>query len=205
MDAPSSWLNGWGTHVDNPYLSASAVFLIKTAFDLFIGAVLLRFLLQWVRADFRNPVSQFLMKVTNPVLIPLRRVIPGVGGVDISAVIVIAALQIIKMLLLHVIAAQTMSVAGLLVLSLADFIELLLGLYTITLILEVILSWVGPQTRNPLSGPLHALNNPLLSPIRRVMPTIAGLDLSPIVALIIFQLLKILVVAPLTDIGRGLG
>ncbi len=191
--------------MDNPYLSASAAFLIKTAFDLFIGAVLLRFLLQWVRADFRNPVSQFLMKVTNPVLIPLRRVIPGVGGIDIASVIVIATLQIIKMLLIHLAAAKSMPVAGLLVLSLADFIELLLGLYTITLILEVILSWVGPQTRNPLAGPLHALNEPLLAPVRRVIPAIAGLDLSPVVVLITFQLLKILVVAPLTDMGRGLG
>lgn len=191
--------------IDNPYLSASGVFLVKTVFDLFIGAVLLRFLLQWVRADFRNPVSQFLVKITNPVIIPLRRIIPSVAGLDAASVLVIVVLQLVKMLLIHLIVAQSHPTVGLLVLSLADFVGLILSLYTVTIILQVILSWVGPRTPNPLHGPLHALNEPLLAPLRRLVPSIAGFDLTPIVLLIIFHLVKILVVAPLTDLGRGLG
>ena len=127
--------------IDNPYLSASGVFVIKTVFDLFIGAVVLRLLLQWARADFRNPVSQFLVKVTNPVIIPLRRIVPGIGGIDTASVIVVLILQVAKVWLIHMIAVQSPSVAGLLVLALADFVELMIGIYTITIILQVILSW----------------------------------------------------------------
>lgn len=191
--------------IENPYLSASGIFVIKTVFDLFIGAVVLRLLLQWTRADFRNPVSQFLVKVTNPVIIPLRRIVPGIGGIDTASVIVVLILQVAKVWLIHMIAVQSPSVAGLLVLALADFVELMLSIYTITIILQVILSWVGPRTPNPLNGPLHSLNEPLLAPLRRIIPTISGFDLTPLVLLLIFHLMKILVVAPLTDIGRGLG
>lgn len=191
--------------MENAYLSASAVFLVKTLFDLYIGALLLRFLLQLVRADFRNPFSQFLVKVTNPVVIPLRRVIPGMGGVDMASLLMVLVLQGVKMLLLAVIAGRLPSVAGWLVLSLADLIELLLTLYTATLILQVILSWVAQGAYNPLANVLHALNEPLLSPVRRLIPAIGGFDLSPIGVLIVFQLLRILLVAPLTDFGRGLG
>lgn len=191
--------------IDNPYLSESGVFLIKTVFDLFIGAVLLRFLLQWTRADFRNQASQFLVKVTNPVIIPLRRIVPGLGGIDVASVIVLMVLQVTKVWLIHLIASQAHSIGGLLVLSLADFVELVITIYTITIILQVILSWVGPGTANPLHGPLYALNEPLLSPLRRVIPSISGFDLTPVVLLLAFHLIKILVVAPLIDIGRGLG
>lgn len=191
--------------IDNSYLSESGVFLVKTIFDLFIGAVLLRFLLQWARADFRNQVSQFLVKVTNPVIIPLRRIVPGMGGIDVASVIVLIVLQVAKIWLIHLIAAQAHSVAGLLILALADFLELLLTIYTITIILQVILSWVGPHTPNPLNGPLHALNEPLLAPLRRIIPTISGFDLTPVVLLLAFHLIRILAVAPLNDIGRGLG
>lgn len=190
--------------MENAYLSASAVFLVKTFFDLYIGALLLRFLLQVVRADFRNPFSQFLVKITNPVVIPLRRLIPGMGGMDMASLLIVLALQVVKMLLLGVIAGRLSSVAGLAVLSLADLIELLLTLYTATLILQVILSWVAQGTYNPLANVLHSLNEPLLSPVRRLIPAIAGFDLSPIGVLIVFQLLRILLVAPLTDFGRGL-
>lgn len=190
--------------IDNPYLSESGVFVVKTVFDLFIGAVLIRFLLQWVRADFRNQVSQFLVKVTNPVIIPLRRMVPGVGGIDVASVIVLIVLQVTKVWLIQLIAAQAHSTAGLLTLALADFIELLVTIYTITIILQVLLSWVGPRTSNPLNGPLHALNEPLLAPLRRIVPTISGFDLTPVVLLLVFHLVKILVIAPLTDIGRGL-
>ena len=191
--------------IENPYLSASGVFVIKTVFDLFIGAVVLRLLLQWARADFRNPVSQFLVKITNPVIIPLRRIVPGVGGIDTASVMVVLILQVTKVWLIHMIAAQSPSIAGLLMLALADFVEFMISIYTITIILQVILSWVGPRTPNPINGPLHALNEPLLTPLRRIIPTISGFDLTPVVLLLLFHLMRILVVAPLTDIGRGLG
>ncbi len=191
--------------IENPYLSASVSFVVKTICDVFIGAVVLRLLLQWARADFRNPVSQFLVKVTNPVIIPLRRIVPGVGGIDTASVIVVLILQVVKVWLIHVIAAQSPSIGGLLVLSLADFVELMIGIFTITIILQVILSWVGPRTHNPLNGPLHALNEPMLAPLRRIIPTISGFDLTPVAFLLILHLMKILVVAPLTDLGRGWG
>ena len=186
----------------NSYFSTSAVFLIETIFGLYMLTVLLRFILQWVRADFYNPICQFLVKVTNPPLKPLRRIIPGVGGLDLAAVVLLLVLQIGKLMLLAAISGVTLAPAGLIVLSIGELIALVLNLYLITIIIQAILSWVGGGTYNPVTALLYTINEPVVAPARRVMPTISGIDLSPLLVLIVIQLLKILIVAPIMDVGR---
>lgn len=183
------------------YFGNAAVFLIQTAFGLYILAVLLRFLLQWVRADFYNPVSQFLVKMTTPLLRPLRRVIPGFGGIDFASVVLMLALQIIELVLVTQLLGQPLSVGGLMVLAVAELLSLLIKVFLFSILIQVILSWVRPGDHSPVSLLLYQLNEPLLAPARRIIPAISGLDLSPVLVLVLLQLSLMLLVAPLQDFG----
>lgn len=183
------------------YFGNAAVFLIQTAFGLYILAVLLRFLLQWVRADFYNPVSQFLVKMTTPLLRPLRRVIPGFGGIDFASVVLMLALQLIELVLVTQLLGQPLSVGGLMVLAVAELLSLLIKVFLFSILIQVILSWVRPGDHSPVSLLLYQLNEPLLAPARRIIPAISGLDLSPILVLVLLQLSLMLLVAPLQDFG----
>jgi YggT family protein len=190
--------------MDGSYAGNAGVFLVQTLFGLYISAVMLRLLLALVRADFYNPISQFLVKVTNPPLVPLRRIIPGVGGIDFASVALMLALQTAKLMLVGAIIGFGLHPAGLAVLAVAELLSLLVQIYFVTILIQVVLSWVSPGGHNPAVALLYSLNEPLLGRARRLLPPIHGFDLSPIIALIALQLLKILLIAPLTDFGRSL-
>jgi YggT family protein len=185
----------------NPYLSNAGVFLVSAVFGLFVLAVMLRMLLAWVRADFYNPVSQFLVTVTNPLLIPLRRLIPPLGAVDLAAVVLLALLELGKLVLIRLIAGAALSLDALVLLSIAELLGTLLNIFLFTIIVQVVLSWLAPRTYHPVTALLYQLNEPLLAPARRLIPPISGLDLSPLLVIVAIQLLKMLLVAPLTDMG----
>ncbi len=185
----------------NPYLSNAGVFLVNTLFGLYVLAVMLRMLLAWVRADFYNPVSQFLVAVTNPVLVPLRRVIQPLGGLDLAAVVLLVGLELLKLLLIGVIAGTVFSLTAVLLLSIAELLSTLLNIFLFTVIVQVVLGWLAPRTYHPVTALLYQLNEPLLGPARRLIPPISGLNLSPLVVIVAIQLLKMLLVAPLTDMG----
>ncbi|MCC6303427.1 MAG: YggT family protein [Gammaproteobacteria bacterium] len=190
--------------MDNPYLSTASAFLIDTVFGLYILLVLLRFLLQFARADFYNPICQFLVKATNPPLRPLRRVIPGLWKIDLASIVLLLALQMCALWLIDLAGGRSPSIAGLFVLSVAALLALTLNTFLIAILIQVVLSWVGPGTRNPLSSILYSLNEPLLGPARRILPSMPGIDFSPLLVLVALQLLKILIVGPLSDLGRAL-
>jgi YggT family protein len=186
------------------YAGNAGVFLIQTLFGLYLVAVMLRFLLQMTRADFYNPVSQFLVKVTNPPLIPLRRVIPGLIGIDMAAVVLLLVIQAVELVLVGLVQGFSLGIPGLLVLTVAELLNLLLNIYFFTILIQVILSWVNPGGYNPAIALLYSLNEPILSRARRMIPPISGFDLSPIVVFIGIQLIKILLVSPIADIGKRL-
>lgn len=190
--------------MNNHYLSNASVYLISAISDLFLILVLLRFLLQLARADFYNPLCQFIVKVTNPPLKPLRRIIPGLKGIDMASVVLLLAVQALALLLINLAIGKEIATGALLVLSVGELLSLTLNCYLITILAQVILSWVGPGGHHPISALLYSLNEPVLRPARRLLPPISGIDLSPIVVLFAIQLLKILVVAPIFDVGRGL-
>ncbi|MCI0591119.1 MAG: YggT family protein [Gammaproteobacteria bacterium] len=188
-----------------PYLSNAGTFLVSTLFGLYILAVMLRFLLQCIRADFYNPIAQFLIAITNPPLRPLRRVLPGYGGIDWPSIVLMVALKALEISLIALLATGHIpQLSGLLVLSFADLMSLLVYVFLIAIIIQVILSWVNPGAYNPATLLLDQLTEPLLAPARRILPPIGGLDLSPILVLIALQLLMMLLIAPLADIGGSL-
>lgn len=191
--------------MDNQYFAASTIFLIQTLFGLYILAVMLRLILQWVRADFYNPISQFLVKITNPPLKPLRRLIPGWGGIDIASVLLLLVLQMLELYLVNMTLGRALGIGGLFIESIAELIELLINVFIGAILIQVILSWVAPASYNPLIGLVHRIADPVLAPARRILPPFSGIDFSPLVVLIVLQLFKILVVSPIVDFGYHLG
>lgn len=184
------------------YAGNAGVFLVQTLFGLYLVAVMLRILLQISRADFYNPVSQFLVKVTNPPLIPLRRLIPGFMGIDMAAIVLLLILQVLELFLVGLVQGYTVAPLGMLVLTIAQLLNLLLNVYFFTIFIQIILSWVNPGGYNPAVALLYGINEPLLGRARRLIPPISGFDLSPMLVLIAFQLLKMLFIAPIMDAGR---
>ncbi len=183
--------------MSDSYLLNPLEFLINTLFGLYIMVVMVRFLLQWVRADFYNPVSQFVVKLTNPALRPLRRVIPGWGGVDFAAVVLMLALQMLSLLLILLLRGQGIPPVTLLFWSLAELVSLAINVYIGAILIQVILSWVSPGGYNPVVALIYSLTRPLMAPAQRLMPPISGIDLSPMLVLIGLQLLKMLTIPPL--------
>jgi YggT family protein len=190
--------------MDSGYLSDPVVFLIQVVFGLYTLIVVLRFLLQLVRADFYNPLSQFIVKATSPVLTPLRRVIPGVGGLDVSSLLLAWLLKTVELLLTYLVKGFGFLIGPALALAIPELVTLVINIYLFGILILVILSWVAPGGGNPALILLYQLTAPLLEPVRRRMPEMGGLDLSPMVVMVGLVLLKMLLVPPLEGLARAL-
>lgn len=167
-------------------------YLVGTLLDLYITAVMLRLLLQWVRADFYNPVCQFLVKVTNPALLPLRRVIPLIGRLDTASVVLMLALEFLGVWIVSRIGSAPLSPAGIALLSVTKLLATVLVTYFFLIIANVLLSWVAGRAQHPVVPLVYQLTEPVLRPFRRIIPPIAGIDLSPVFALIGIRFLLLL-------------
>ena len=177
----------------NSYLANPLEFLITTLFSLYILAVLLRFLLGVVRADFYNPISQFLVRITNPLLIPLRKIIPGFGKVDIAAIVLMLVLQIVMLLIILALRGTGVEIRPLLAHAVGDLVILTINVFLVAIIVQVIISWINPGSYNPVNALLHSVTAPVLRPVQRIIPPLSGIDLSPLFALIGLQVLKMLI------------
>ncbi|MEJ2575907.1 MAG: YggT family protein [Gammaproteobacteria bacterium] len=186
------------------YLSDPLVFLIQVVFGVYTLLVVLRFLLQLVRADFYNPLSQFIVKATTPALKPLRRVIPGVGGVDLSSLLLAWLLKTVEFLLIYLVKGFGFLLLPSLVVAIPELVTLVINIFLFGILILVILSWVAPGGGNPAVLLLYQLTGPLLEPVRRRMPEMGGLDLSPMVVMVGLVLLKMLLVPPLETLARQL-
>ncbi len=167
-------------------------YLIGTLIDLYVAAVLLRLLLQWVRADFYNPLCQFLVKITNPVLVPLRRVIPSIKRLATASVVLMLALEILGVWIISRMGSATMSIEQVVAFSAIKLVMTLLMTYFFLIIASVILSWIGRSMQHPVIPLVYQLTEPVLRPFRRFIPPIAGIDLSALFALIAIRFLMLL-------------
>lgn len=174
--------------MDNFLVNAGS-YLISTIFGLYIIIVLLRFLLQLVRADFYNPLSQFIVKATSPILNPMRRVIPGLFGIDFSSLLLAYGLQYIVNILLFSLRGLPVNPLFLLWHSIGSLITLFLYIYFFAILIQVIISWVNPGTYNPATALIHHITEPVLRPARKIIPPFSGFDLSPILVFIVLNLL----------------
>ncbi len=179
------------------YLTTPLVFLIQVIFGAYLLVVLLRFLLQWVRADFHNPISQLVVKLTSPPLKPLRRVIPSFRGLDLASLVLLWLVKSFELILILVITGRGAGALAALAWAVPDLVELLLNFYLYAILIQVILSWVSPGGYNPAVSLLYSLTEPVLGPARRIIPPIAGLDLSPMLVMVAIVLLQMLLLPPL--------
>ncbi len=183
--------------MDGTYLTNPATFLIQTLFGLYILVVMLRFLLQLTRADFYNPISQFIVKLTAPPLLPLRRIIPGFGGVDLASLVLAWLLKSLELMLILMLLGAGNNLIGAFLWAIPELVDLLLNIILFAVLIQVVLSWVNPGGHNPALTLLYGLTEPIMRPARNMLPPVSGLDLSPMLVMIGLVLLKMLLLPPL--------
>ena len=183
------------------YMTNPIVFLIDTFVSLYILAIILRFLFQWTRADFYNPISQFLVKITHPPLKFLRRFIPALGKIDTSSIVLALGIKILANIAVIAIQGEVPSAGALVIYSFKEIVEIVFNIFVFAVFARAILSWFDPGNYNPASSLLQSLTEPLLGLCRKIIPDLGGIDLSPLVALVLLQLAKMVILPPLTQLA----
>lgn len=170
------------------------IFVIDSVLTFLVYAFLLRVLLPLVRADFRNPLSQAILALTSWLVHPLRRVLPPVGRLDTASVVALLAVQIVATLVLFRLQAGVVPpLVPLVLAALRSLVLSVLLLYTVLIFIYALLSFVAPGARSPATALLASLCEPLLMPLRRMLPIVGGLDFSPLVAIVALQALRLLI------------
>ncbi len=191
--------------MDSSYMTDPAIFIIDSLFSLYILAVLLRFLLQWCGADFYNPISQFLVKATHPPLKLLRRFVPSIGKIDTSSLVLVLSLQMLADFSILLLKGVALNIGALTILSLTQLISLLINIFVYAIFARAILSWMNPGMFGAASSILHSLTEPVLNLCRKFIPDLGGIDLSPLAALMLLQLAKMVVLPPLHQLANLIG
>lgn len=168
-------------------MSQALYFIIKTITQLYLLVLLLRFWLPILGADFRNPLAQGILRVTSPLVVPVRRFVPSIGRLDTSTILIAYVIQFLTVLLLLTIGGYMVDTIPIMVTTLIELAVLSLNLFFFVILIKIILSWVAPHTHNYATALLTALAEPVLRPFRRIIPSIGGLDISPIFAIILLQ------------------
>ena len=169
----------------------AVIYLLRFVFDALLMILIVRVWLQWVKADFYNPLSQFIVKVSNPLVVPLRRIIPGFGGMDLATIFVAYLVATLKFVTLTAIAGESLGVGLAFYIGLLVLIKQAGFLLFMVMIIMAVMSWVV-QGYNPTLAIFHQLTEPFLNPLRRIIPNMGGLDLSMIVAFLIMNVINIL-------------
>jgi len=168
-------------------MKPALIFIISTFAQLFLLVMLLRFWLPWLKADFRNPIAQGILKLTSPLVIPVRRIVPPIGRLDTATVVVAFAIQYLMVLIILTLSDVTPTIGPIALTSLIDLFLLSLRLFTFAIFIYIILSWIAPGTYNPATAFISMLVQPVLRPFRRIIRPIGGFDISPIFAIIALQ------------------
>jgi len=171
---------------------SALIYIIQSLLTLALFVVLVRLFLQWARADFRNPICQAIVRLTNPLIVPLRRILPPVGKVDTASVVAVILVAIVEVVIITSLAGIPLDPLFVLRSSALEIARTSLWLYFYAIFLYALLSMVAPGGYTPLHSLLTALCEPVLRPFRRYIPPLAGIDLSPLWAGILIQAILIL-------------
>ncbi len=183
-------------------LTTPLVFLLGSIIDLYTYVLILRLLLQAARINYLNPLAQFSLRFTQPIVHPLQKILPEIKGVDLAILFWIVVFTLLKFVVIWLVQFHTLpQIAGLLILVLANLIEKFLMFYFYLILIRAVLSWIVPAHHNAVFFALTKITDPILRPIRRVLPLVGGFDLSPIVAMIVTQVLILLIVNPLNSLA----
>ena len=168
-------------------MTQALIFILKTFTHLYLLLLLLRFWLPVLRADFRNPVAQGVLRITSPLVIPLRRFVPAIGRVDTATVLVAFTIEYLLILLLLTLSRVTPEFLPIAITAIMDLAVLSLNMFFFVILIKIIMSWVAPNNYNPVTAMLTTISEPVLRPFRRMLPPIGGIDISPIFAIVIIQ------------------
>lgn len=174
-------------------ISSAIVFVVNALTSLYLLVLLLRFWMPWLRADFRNPLAQGILRFTSPVVIPVRRIVPSFGRLDTATVLVAFVIQYLTVLLLLLILGQSAGIVAVAVTSIVKLAVLSINLFVYAIFIRIILSWISQGGYNPATAIITTLTEPLLRPFRRVIPPLGGFDISPIFAVILLLAATIVV------------
>jgi len=180
-------------------LQEGFIFLIKTLIDLYLFVLIIRFLLAYARADYFNPLTQLMVRLSNPIIVPVRKIIPNVRGIEFSSLLLIYIIDLLKFMIIALMGGLMININGLFIVALGDVLHLFIQVFTVALFLYVIMSWVQPFS--PMQNILYKIVSPLVSPFQRIIPPVAGFDLSIIPAFIVLQLISIVLVNPIISWG----
>ena len=177
-------------------MQAALLFLVRTLSDLYVLAFVMRFIFQLIRMSYDNPLAQAVVQITNPLVVPARRMLPSVRGIDLPTLIVIVALECVSTLLLLLILRYVPTVPQFVFVVLLRLVSLTLWFYIFTLILYVVVSWLAGGTYHPMMSVLSEIVSPILRPVRRLLPPMSGFDLSPMLVTIVLIALSIALPTP---------
>lgn len=171
------------------------LFLVNLFFSLCVFVILLRILLQFFRANVNNPICQMVAKMSNPVVLPLRKILPRVTFIDLSSIIVLFLVEVIKFMVLGLMQGILIGLIPCVIMSITDMLLQTIDMLFYAIIIRVILSWINSPNTMYLAEIVYVITEPLLSRIRRFVPFIAGLDLSPLIAFILLKVMSIVILS----------
>lgn len=164
---------------------AALDYIIQAIATLILFIVLLRFWMPWFRVDFRNPVAQAILKVTAPLVVPLRRVLPPIGRVDTATVVVAFAIQYLTIVIRMFLFGVSGSFGPLALMTVLSLAIMSANLFMLVIIVHILLGWFAPGVYNPVTAMVSAMTDPLLRPFRRLIPPLGGFDVSPVIPIIL--------------------
>lgn len=174
-------------------VTSAIVFIVNAVTSLYLLVLLLRFWMPFLQADFRNPLAQGILRLTSPLVVPVRRIVPPLGRLDTATVLVAFVIQYITVFLLLIIVGQTAGFVPIAVTAVVKLVVLSINLFVYAIFIRVILSWVAQGAYNPATAIIATLTEPVLRPFRRLLPPMGGFDLSPIIAIILLLAATIVV------------
>jgi len=180
-------------------IQSALLFLINSLFDMYLFILIIRLILAWVGANYFDPITQFVIRLTDPIIKPLRKRIPNIQRLEVSTLSVIVLLELIKFMLVALLEAGNFNITGIILLAFGDTLKLIIQTFFYAVILQVILSWVQPNSN--INYLLVQFTSPIMRPLHRIVPPVGGFDVTPIPALLLLQLLQIVLVGPLLNIG----
>ena len=180
-----------------PYIQNTTLFLASAIIGFIIYVVLIRFWMQWFRADFRNDLGGFIIRATNPLVIPLRKILPPIGKIDTATIVLAFLISAIKVFVIFLILGKQKSIFLYLIWGFGVALQSSIYLFMAAIFISIIASWFASNAYHPILSVARSICEPILAPARRLIPAIAGLDLSPIIVILLLNVCLRLIVAPI--------